>query len=613
MVHAAKLGHPGGDLSAADILVALYFGVMRVDPERPRASDRDRFIMSKGHCSGALYSTLALRGFFPAAELESYMQPLSRLNGHPNRKELPGVEANTGPLGHGLPIGVGAALAAQMDGAAWRTYVLTGDGELQEGSNWEAIMAASQYGLDNLTVIVDRNGIQQGAPTESTIRMEPLADRFRAFGWAVRELDGHNCDELMETFGGLPMEIGKPSCVIARTVKGKGVSFIEGRAAWHHRVPTDAELASALEELGGDPIANGGAGDSPALEQRTATWDAASPAAPQSGQANRPPHQRANARATEGETFDCRDAFARTLEALAEGDPRVVAVVNDSVGSTRLGKFGKTFPQRLVNVGIAEQNMIGIAAGLANGGKIPFVCAASCFLTGRALEQVKVDVAYSQANVKLCGMSSGLAYGALGPTHHSIEDLAWTRAIAGLTVIVPADPEETAQAVRAAWETEGPYFLRLSRLPVPAVHAPEYQVRVGVAAMVRPGTDIALIANGTMVCRALEAAALLQKSGVSARVLNVATLQPLDRSAIVDAARTTGAVVTVEEHSVHGGLGGAVAEVLATTHPTPMRILGVPGAFAPTGSTEWLFEYFGLTPEGICAAALELLEARVRP
>jgi transketolase len=178
---------------------------------------------------------------------------------------------------------------------------------------------------------------------------------------------------------------------------------------------------------------------------------------------------------------------------------------------------------------------------------------------------------------------------------------------------VPADPQETAQAVRAAWETEGPVFLRLSRLPVPAVHTPEYRFQVGAAVMLRPGSDITLIANGTMVCRALEAAALLQKSGISARVLNVATLQPLDRGAIVDAAKTTGAIVTVEEHSIHGGLGGAVAEVLATTHPTPMRILGVPGAFAPTGSTEWLFEYFGLTPQGICAAALELLETRVRP
>ena len=251
MVHRARLGHPGGDLSSADILVTLYFGTLRIDPERPQWPDRDRFIMSKGHCSGALYTTLALRGFFPVSELETYMQPLSRLNGHPNRNELPGVEANTGPLGHGLPIAVGAALAAKMDGAAWRTFVLTGDGELQEGSNWEAIMAAAHFGLDNLCVIVDRNGIQQGAPTESTIRMEPLADRFRAFGWAVREVAGHDHAALLAAFAALPADPGKPTCLIARTVKGRGVSFIENRPEWHHHVPSDAELAAALAELEG--------------------------------------------------------------------------------------------------------------------------------------------------------------------------------------------------------------------------------------------------------------------------------------------------------------------------------------------------------------------------
>jgi len=312
------------------------------------------------------------------------------------------------------------------------------------------------------------------------------------------------------------------------------------------------------------------------------------------------------------ERFDCRDAFAGALESLAARDPRIVAVVNDAVGSTRLGKFDKRFPGRLVNVGIAEQNMVGIGAGLANGGKIPFVCGASCFLTGRALEQIKVDVAYSRANVKLCGMSSGLAYGQLGPTHHSIEDLAWTRAIANLTVIVPADPTETAQAVRAAAETDGPVFLRLSRMPVPEIHPPDYQFRIGSAEVLRPGRDVTLIACGTMVCRALEAAALLAEEGVSARVVNLSSLAPLDRAAIEDAAQTTGAIVTVEEHSIHGGLGGAVAEVTATTCPVPMRILGIPGTFAPTGSAEWLLEYFGLTPDGIREAALELLETKVR-
>jgi transketolase len=252
MVHAARLGHPGGDLSAADILAALYTGVLNIDPRNPRWPDRDRFILSKGHCSGALYATLAQAGFFPVQRLAEYMKPLSMLNGHPDRNKVAGVEANTGPLGHGLPIAVGAAKAAKITGAAWRTFVLTGDGELQEGSNWEAAMSASQFGLDNLTLIVDRNRLQQGDETERTIGLEPLADRWRAFGWAVNEVDGHDLAVLIQTFRETPFETGCPSCVIAHTQKGRGVSFMEDRVEWHHRVPTAQELAAALEELGGE-------------------------------------------------------------------------------------------------------------------------------------------------------------------------------------------------------------------------------------------------------------------------------------------------------------------------------------------------------------------------
>lgn len=306
--------------------------------------------------------------------------------------------------------------------------------------------------------------------------------------------------------------------------------------------------------------------------------------------------------------FDCRDAFASTLQELAATDPRVVVVVNDSVGSSKVGGFRKEFPERIINVGIAEQNMIGVAAGLANGGKIPFVCGASCFLTARALEQIKADVAYSEANVKLCGMSSGVAYGELGPTHHSIEDMAWLRAIANLTVIVPADPVETEQAVRAAWRTAGPVFLRISRMPVPIVHGKDYRFEIGRAARLREGNDVTLIANGTMVSRALDAASMLSDKGITARVLNLSTMRPLDREAIIEAATETGGIVTVEEHTIYGGLGGAVAEVVATNSPVPMRILGIPGVFAPTGSASWLLEHFGLTAQGICQAALELTQ-----
>ena len=251
MTHHSGLGHTGGDLSSADILATLYLGdILEVRPVEPTWPVRDRFIMSKGHCSGAFYSTLAFKGFFPRAMLGTFMDPLSRLNGHPDRNKLPGVEANTGPLGHGLPIAVGCALAARMRGEAWRTFVLTGDGELQEGSNWEAALAAQQYGLDNLVVIVDHNRIQQGDFTEQIIRMDPMASKWAAFGFAVTEVDGHDHAALLQCFANLPLEKGKASCIIANTIKGKGVSFAENKPAWHHGVPTSEHLALAAVELG---------------------------------------------------------------------------------------------------------------------------------------------------------------------------------------------------------------------------------------------------------------------------------------------------------------------------------------------------------------------------
>jgi transketolase len=249
IVHGAKLGHVGGEMSAIDILVTLYFAVLRVDPNQPDDPDRDRFILSKGHTAVALYTTLAHRGFLPMEQLATFGQPLSKLNGHPDRTKVPGVETNTGPLGHGLPVAVGAALAAKLQGRTWRVWALTGDGELQEGSNWEAAMTAAHYKLDNLAVIVDRNRLQQGDWTEQTMHLEPLADKWRAFGWSVGEVDGHDIEQLLATFGDVPFETGKPTCIIAHTQKGQGVSFMQDKAAWHHKIPSDQELAQALEEL----------------------------------------------------------------------------------------------------------------------------------------------------------------------------------------------------------------------------------------------------------------------------------------------------------------------------------------------------------------------------
>lgn len=248
MVFEARQGHPGGDMSITDVLAALYFDAMRYNPENPADPARDRFILSKGHCTGALYSTLAKAGFFPEEELTTYMQPLSRLNGHPNRNKTPGVETNTGPLGHGLPVAVGIAIAGQIDKADYRVFVATGDGELQEGSNWEAAMTASHRKLANLTLIVDRNRLQQGARTEDTVGLEPLGDKWRAFGWDVAEVDGHDHAALLPLLDGSQTR-DKPLCIIANTVKGKGVSFMEDQASWHHGVPNAEQFAQAMKEL----------------------------------------------------------------------------------------------------------------------------------------------------------------------------------------------------------------------------------------------------------------------------------------------------------------------------------------------------------------------------
>ncbi|MEV0823179.1 transketolase [Nonomuraea rubra] len=247
-IAGAGLGHAGGDLSVTDILATLYGAVLRLDPADPGWPDRDRLVLSKGHCSVALYTTLSTCGFFPAERLSTFAAPMSPLNGHPSRRSVPGVETSTGPLGHGLPVGVGIAVGLRLRGSAARTVVVLGDGELQEGSNWEAAMTAGHRGLTSLTAVIDRNGLQQGARTSATNELEPLADKWRAFGWEAVEVDGHDHLALLDALTA-PHDAGRPRCVIARTVKGRGVSFMEDRVEWHHKVPDAEQARSALEEL----------------------------------------------------------------------------------------------------------------------------------------------------------------------------------------------------------------------------------------------------------------------------------------------------------------------------------------------------------------------------
>jgi transketolase len=310
--------------------------------------------------------------------------------------------------------------------------------------------------------------------------------------------------------------------------------------------------------------------------------------------------------APDAQTYDCRKAFADTLIELARADERIVAVCNDSVGSSNLVAFREEFPDRLINVGIAEQDLVGVGAGLANGGLIPFVSAAAPFLTGRALEQIKADVAYSDTHVILCGQSPGIAYGELGPTHHSIEDLSWTRAIDNLNVLVPADPVQTRAAVRWAVENPGPLYLRVPRFKVPEVTPEDATLELGQSVLVSDGDDVTIIAVGTMVSRALDAAERLRGDGISARVINMPFVDPLDEATVLEAARETRGIVTVEEGIVTGGLGAAVASLVAQNEPVGMRILGIDG-FAPTGSTSYLLDHFGLNADGIARAAHALV------
>ena len=307
------------------------------------------------------------------------------------------------------------------------------------------------------------------------------------------------------------------------------------------------------------------------------------------------------------ELFDCRTAFAEALSELAQENPRVVAVCNDSVGSSNLVGFAKAFPNRIVNVGIAEQDMVGVAAGLANAGFVPYVCGAAPFLTGRALEQIKVDIAYSAAHVVLCGMSPGVAYGELGPTHHALEDLSWLRAIADLNIATPADPDQTKAAVRWALQNDVPTYIRVPRTKVPSLgEVPGSPI---AALELRQGHDIALLALGPMASAARSAADRLANQGVRARVVVFNSLRPLDSVAIARAAFETRAIVTIEEGTTTGGFGAAVAQWCAENHPIPMRIIGARERFAPTGSAEYLLAHFHLDPEGIATAALEIFNA----
>lgn len=300
--------------------------------------------------------------------------------------------------------------------------------------------------------------------------------------------------------------------------------------------------------------------------------------------------------------------MCETLLELANADRNIMVLASDSRGSAAMTAFATALPDQFVEVGIAEQNIVGISAGLAHSGKKPFVTSPACFLSMRSIEQIKVDVAYSGTNVKLVGISGGISYGALGMSHHSVQDLAVTRAIPGLSVIVPADRHETKRMTEALVKHEGGVYVRIGRNAVEDVYESDsFEFVIGKAVTMREGNDITIIAAGETVRVAIDACEELNHVGISCRVINMHTIKPLDEEAIIRAARETGAIITVEEHSVHGGLGAAVAETIVRHHPVPMRIVGIPDEAAIAGKTSEVFRHYGITAENLKRIALDML------
>ena len=440
-MHKAGAGHVGGPLSATDLLISLYFAELRIDPDRPEWPDRDRFILSKGHSSIGLYSVMAMRGYFPIEELETFDQIDSRLQGHPDMTRLPGLDMSTGSFGQGLSPGVGMAIGARLSGKDFRTWVMLGDGEIQEGQIWEAAFTAvairpRQPRRHRRLQPAAPVRLAQGGEPGNYPRTNPIDDpaaKFRAFGWRTVECNGHDYAEIRDAFA-VAKETGHgPCCIVAHTIKGKGVSFMEGDHLWHAKAPEQSHLDDAMRELFPDRSVESRSTLMTATTALTATL-------PLLG----------------AQEVPMRDAWGQAMADLANEYPDLVVLDGDLANSTRADIFADAHPDRFFEMGIAEQNMIGVAAGLATVGYVPWISTFAAFVAKRALDQIRVVVAQPHLNVKLCGSYSGILTSKTGKTHQSVEDIAIFRAMPGVTTIVPADVVELRTAMRAMMENPGP-------------------------------------------------------------------------------------------------------------------------------------------------------------
>jgi transketolase len=586
MTTAAGSGHPTTCLSAADIAACLFFREMRWNTGNPHDPANDEFVLSKGHAAPLLWAVYAEAGIIPFESLSDLRKITSALEGHPTPR-MPWIKAATGSLGQGLSVGVGMALAQRLDKSPARTFVLLGDGECAEGQVWEAAAAAAYGKLKNLCAVVDVNRLGQSDPTMHQHDIAALKRKFAAFGWDAITVDGHKIDKILAAFRQIGKK-GKPTVVLAKTLKGKGISFIEDRNGWHGKPLRADELARALEEIGGLPDV-----DSPRFVRKPKPFRLKRAAAP----VDFPRTDYKDKTAT-------RLAYGNALLSLGRVNASVVAVDGDVKNSTYADKFFEAFPGRAFQSFIAEQNMIGVGMGLAAKGYIPFMATFAAFLT-RAHDQVRM-AAYSRSNIKICGSHVGVSIGEDGPSQMGLEDLAMFRPIPGCVVLYPSDAVSSEACVAAAAAHKGMCYIRTSRPATPLLYPAGEAFPVGGSKVLRKGEKDAVtaIAAGITVHEALKACEVLKKEGIGLRVVDAYSIAPLDEAGILrEVAETGGRAVVVEDHYAAGGLGEAVAEALAGKAAlTHLCIRELPRS----GKPDELLERFGISAAHIVRAAKEL-------
>jgi len=587
---AAGSGHPTSCCSMADLMAALFFGHMRYDAKNPKYHNNDRFVLSKGHAAPILYAAWAEAGLFPVEELQKLRRIDSDLEGHPTPR-LPFADVATGSLGQGLGVGVGIALAGRLDKLDYNTYVLLGDGEIAEGAVWEAASLAGIYKLKNLIAIVDANRLGQSQATAFGHETTVYVNRFKAFGWRVEEVDGHDIEEILEVLSGVGIN-DQPLAIIAKTYKGGGVSFLQDKDGWHGKPLNKEEAAKAIAEL--QPTAKSASGVA-------IPTPSALPAPANATPSSYPP---INYKL--GDLIATREAYGTALVRIGEADQRIVAMDGDTKNSTYAEKFFKKFPERFTECFIAEQNLVAVAVGFGTRGKVPFASTFATFFT-RAFDHIRV-AGISMANLKLVGSHVGVSIGEDGPSQMALEDLAMMRAVAGSVVLYPSDAVSAEKLLEVMASTRGIFFLRTSRPKTPVIYGNDEKFPIGGANVVRQnaGDKVTVVGAGVTLHEAIKAADALAKEGIGITVVDAYSIKPIGKDVIkAAAAKTNNLVVTVEEHYADGGLGDAVAGELSSegvkVHKLAVREL------PRSGKAEELLAKFGIDAAAIAKKVKSLV------